>query len=126
MENNAHQHARVLSVDSGMAQIELICKEEKVKHDGKPHCGACGMFKTGDKRKIVAAHNEAGAAPGDVVKWSLEEGAQLKASLILFLFPLVVFILATAIVTSLGMRPALIFLISFMSLAITLLGLKLV
>lgn len=126
MEKTTPHIARVSSIKDGITFLELMCEEPKKDEGGKPHCGACGMFKGNKKSKIVAVHNDVNASPGDIVSWSLEEGAQIKASLILFLLPLVVFILATAIVTSLGMSLPLIFLISFLSLAMTLLGLKLI
>ena len=112
--------AKVIENAVNSAKIEIICGEEK-----NIHCGACGMagHKSG-KPQFVTARNEIGAKKGDCVEVELETGAKTKAALILFLVPLVVFLLAAGIATSAGISTPLILLISFIAVSVVLVMLK--
>ncbi len=85
-------YAKVLKIDKEKAEIELFCNEASKEN---VHCGACTMGqKPSEKAQTVLARNMIGAKPGDVVECSLKEHAEIRAALILFVGPLVLFMLA--------------------------------
>ena len=74
------------------AEIELVCTEASKEN---AHCGACTMGqKPSEKAETVLARNMIGAKPGDMVECNLKEHAEIRAALLLFIGPLVVFMLA--------------------------------
>ncbi|MDP8306289.1 MAG: SoxR reducing system RseC family protein [Candidatus Chlorobium antarcticum] len=84
----------------GKAELVIICDDEALKG---PHCGFCTAA-SGPKGKApketVLARNPCGAKPGDTVQVSLSEHAELKAALILFIAPILIFMSALILTNS--------------------------
>jgi len=113
--------AKIIEIASNSAKLEICCGEEK-----NVHCGACGMAAMNNSRpRQITAKNEISAEKGDIVEIELEAGAKTKASLMLFLTPLAVFLAAAGISTKSGLNAPFVFLISFTSLAVIFAVLKL-
>ena len=127
-------NGKLSKIIGSKAQIELICDQHsltEVNNNNEKHCGACYLFRKNsyfnkNKKELVLVKNPAGAKLNDYVEFELEENAQIKSSLILFLLPLMVFLICASIVSTLAMETWLIILISFMSLAIIYLLLKII
>lgn len=96
-------YARVVSTSKKKADIIIICEDEAMKG---PHCGFCsasGADAKRNRKEIVLADNPVGAAPGNIVELGLDEHAELKAALILFVLPIVLFIGVLAVTAELGL-----------------------
>ncbi len=95
-------YAKVLKTYKGKAEIEIVCTEASNEN---VHCGACSMGqKPSTKPEAVLAQNKIEAKPGDMVECSLKEHAEIKASLLLFIGPLVLFMIALGIAEALGLE----------------------
>lgn len=93
-EGKASMYGRVHAVRKGLAEIMVVCEDEALKG---PHCGFCsasGGASGKAKNETILARNDAGATAGTIVELSIDEHAELKAALILFVIPLTTFILA--------------------------------
>ncbi|MDT9546860.1 MAG: SoxR reducing system RseC family protein [Chlorobium sp.] len=114
----------VTAKTKGKAELVIICDDEALKG---PHCGFCSAA-SGSKGKApketVLAKNTCGAKPGDTVTVSLAEHAELKAALILFIVPMLIFMSALILTTTLPLPLWQSFGVSLGSLVITFLLIK--
>ena len=95
-------HAKVLKTYKGKAEIEIVCVEAS---NDNVHCGACNMGqKPSTKPETVLAQNKIAAKPGDMVECNLKEHAEIKAALLLFVGPLVLFMVALGLSSVLKME----------------------
>ena len=95
-------YAKVLKTYKGKAEIEIVCTE--ASHENV-HCGACSMGqKPSTKPETVLAQNKIEAKPGDMVECNLKEHAEIKAALLLFMGPLLLFMIALGLASALNME----------------------
>lgn len=95
-------YAKVLKTYKGKAEIEIVCTEAPKEN---VHCGACSMGqKPSTKPETVLAQNKIEAKPGDMVECNLKEHAEIKAALLLFIGPLVLFMIALGIAGALNLE----------------------
>ncbi len=95
-------YAKVLKIYKGKAEIELACTEASNEN---VHCGACSMGqKPSTKPERVLAQNRTEAKPGDMVECDLREHAEVKAALLLFIGPLVLFMIALGIADAMNLE----------------------
>ena len=95
-------YAKVLKTYKGKAEIEIVCTEASKEN---VHCGACSMGqKPSAKPETVLARNRIKAKPGDMVEYNLKEHAELKAALLLFIGPLVLFMIALGLASALNLE----------------------
>lgn len=90
-------YARVLKLKGRLAEITVVCEDEAKKG---PHCGFCSAAGGGSsksKEERVLARNDADARAGSVVEVEIDDHAELKAALILFVIPLATFITALVV-----------------------------
>lgn len=88
---------KVINIVGDQAELLLFCDEEPANKGS--HCGACQMMQqpTSKVTDTLMAKNTIGAKVGEVVHLELQDYAELKSTLILLVFPLVVFIVALGI-----------------------------
>ncbi|KAA6232408.1 SoxR reducing system RseC family protein [Chlorobium phaeovibrioides] len=118
-------YATVVSTKvKGKAELVILCEDEALKG---PHCGFCTAAR-GSKGKApqesVLARNTCGAKRGDRVQVSLAGHAELKAALILFIIPMLIFMSALILTSSLQLPLWQSFGVSLASLIITFLMIK--
>jgi len=93
------QLVRVREVyDNGTAQV--ICIRESACSGDCHKCSGCGAAK---EAILVTAQNPIGAGAGDLVNVRSETGPVLKAAVVLYMLPLVLFFVGYAIGAALGM-----------------------
>lgn len=94
-----HETGAVISVSGNEAWVQTIresaCQSCKARHG----CGqkALAGMTSGQSRQIRVA-NTLGARPGDQVTVAIEESALLRASLLVYALPLLLMMVATALV----------------------------
>ncbi len=95
-------YAKVLKTYKERAEIEIVCTDASKEH---AHCGACSMGqKPSMKPETVLAQNRIGAKPGDMVECNLKEHAEIKAALMLFIMPLVLFMISLGLANSMALE----------------------
>lgn len=83
------QKARVRQVNpDGTAQV--LCIRESACSGDCHHCSGCGAAK---ETLLFDAENPVGAATGDLVRVESQSGPVLKAAMVLYVLPLVLFFL---------------------------------
>ena len=88
--------------DDGTAQV--ICIRESACSGDCHKCSGCGAAK---EAILLTADNPVGAGPGDLVNLRSETGPVLKAALVLYMMPLVLFFLGYALGAALEISGAL-------------------
>lgn len=97
------QLVRVKEVyDNGTAQV--ICIRESACSGDCHKCSGCGAAK---EAILLTADNPIGAGVGDLVNIRSESGPVLKAAVVLYMMPLVLFFAGYAIAAVLGLSGAL-------------------
>lgn len=103
------QLVRVKAVyENGTAQV--ICIRESACSGDCHKCSGCGAAK---EAVVLTADNPIGAKRGDLVKVESDSGPVLKAAVVLYLIPLVLFFLGYWLGSVLGLPPALIACLGF-------------
>ena len=84
--------------DDGTAQV--ICIRESACSGDCHKCSGCGAAK---EAMLLTADNPIGAGPGDLVNLRSETGPVLKAALVLYMMPLVLFFTGYGLGAALGL-----------------------
>lgn len=116
-------YAKVIKTYAEKADIQFICTDSSSE---SVHCGACSMGQTPSQNpETVLAENPVGAKTGDIVEYGLKEHGEVKAATMLFIVPLVTFMIALGVTGSMGFEIWQSFLFGLLVIGGTLLGLQL-
>lgn len=118
---------KIISVKENIAEIEIFCGKETDKIKCSVGCGVCRLFASGSAKKQnrVTAENKINASLGQTVELELKKNVRLKASLLLFLLPLLVFLTTSGILSYFEFSALIVFAGAVILVVITLILLKL-
>lgn len=118
---------KIISLKENIAQIEILCDEHKDKTQCSVGCTVCRLFASAKQKtqNIVTAENKINASVGQTVEVELKSYAQLTAIVLLFVFPILVFLIASGVLSYMEFSALVIFAGAVIAVCITLLLLKL-